>query len=87
MMAIARRVLAYRRGGYETLVVAGVEIDPADPLDMEGESVLRLDLRAAVAQLSVRRGRVVLDELSHVLVSRPCFDGRMVLGRHWPMLP
>ena len=53
LMAIARRVLADRGGSAETLV-AGDEIDPADPLDVEGESVQRLDLQAAVAQLSGR---------------------------------
>ena len=53
LMAIARRVLADRGGGDETLV-AGDAIDRADPLDVEGESVQRLDLQAAVAQLSER---------------------------------
>ena len=53
LMAIARRVLADRGGGAETLV-AGDEVDPADPLDVEGESVQRLDLQAAVSQLSER---------------------------------
>jgi RNA polymerase sigma factor (sigma-70 family) len=53
LMAIARRVLADRSGGDETLA-AGDEVDPADPLDVEGESVQRLDLQAAVAQLSER---------------------------------
>ena len=53
LMAIARRVLADRGGGAETLV-AGDEVDAADPLDVEGESVQRLDLQAAVAQLSER---------------------------------
>ena len=53
LMAIARRVLADRGGGAET-PVAGDEVDPADPLDVEGESVQRLDLQAALAQLSER---------------------------------
>jgi RNA polymerase sigma factor (sigma-70 family) len=53
LMAIARRVLADRGGGAER-VADGDEVDPADPLDVEGESVQRLDLQAAVAQLSER---------------------------------
>lgn len=53
LMAIARRVLADRGGGHETLVGED-PIDLADPLDVEGQSVRRLDLRAAVAQLSER---------------------------------
>ena len=53
LMAIARRELADRGRGAET-VVAGDAVDPADPLDVEGESVQRLDLQAALAQLSER---------------------------------
>src|SRR3954447_24189704 len=46
LMAIARRVRADRGGDVETLVAAD-GIDRADPLDVEGESVQRLDLQAA----------------------------------------
>jgi RNA polymerase sigma factor (sigma-70 family) len=53
LMAIARSVLADRGRGDATLVAEDA-IDQADPLDVEGESVQRLDLQAAVAQLSGR---------------------------------
>ena len=43
-MAIARSVLADRGRGDATLVAEDA-IDQADPLDVEGESVQRLDLR------------------------------------------
>jgi RNA polymerase sigma-70 factor (ECF subfamily) len=54
LMAIARSVLADRGRGDAATPVAGDEIDLADSLDVEGESVQRLDLQAAVAQLSER---------------------------------
>ena len=53
LMAIARRVVADRGVPPETTAVDEAT-DLADPLDVEGESVRRLDLRAAVAQLSER---------------------------------
>jgi RNA polymerase sigma factor (sigma-70 family) len=53
LMAIARRVVADRGVPPETTAVDEAT-DLADPLDVEAESVRRLDLRAAVAQLSER---------------------------------
>jgi RNA polymerase sigma factor (sigma-70 family) len=53
LMAIARRVVADRGVAPETTAVDEAT-DLADPLDVEAESVRKLDLRAAVAQLSER---------------------------------
>jgi RNA polymerase sigma factor (sigma-70 family) len=53
LMAIARRVVADRGVPPETTAVDEAT-DLADPLDVEAESVRKLDLRAAVAQLSER---------------------------------
>jgi RNA polymerase sigma factor (sigma-70 family) len=53
LMAIARRVVAERGVAPETTAVDEAT-DLADPLDVEAESVRKLDLRAAVAQLSER---------------------------------
>ena len=53
LMAIARSLLADRgRGGATPVAEDAIEL--VDPLAVEGESMRRLDLRAAVAQLSER---------------------------------
>jgi RNA polymerase sigma factor (sigma-70 family) len=53
LTAIARGVLA-DRAAQQVPAPVGDPADEADPADLEAESVQRLDLRAAVAQLSER---------------------------------
>jgi len=53
LMAIARSVLADRGLHPETTALDEAP-EPVDPIDVEGASVQRLDLQAAVAQLSER---------------------------------